>query len=286
MMESVGPPAQFEADKRATNASTRLQASSLASRCWSKVRSKNEWGALVDDEVVRYPGSRARPNAKVRAGSCLRVQGRGPGVLPSRGIVMPPGKSVTSILGPLTRKPGGINLRNRPPGRVTRGHHAFALIAARFAFVDPVPRAPPLPPLVALRAQAATLRRLPERSLGQLCIGQGRQRHKARRPCDGRHDESHERVEHGARDELTQRPLITGVCAPQVVEVLSSLGLEDDRWRIGRAAACYVRVMLASQAWIDQSATFVSKEASSIESTVQPSANVSRISACVTRRGP
>jgi hypothetical protein len=44
--------------------------------------------------------------------------------------------------------------------------------------------------------------------------------------------------------------------------------------------------MRASQAWIDQSAMFVSKEAPSIDTTVQPSANVSRISGCVTRRGP
>jgi len=45
MTEGVGPPAQFEADRRATNASTRFQASSLDSRYRSKVRSENEWGA-------------------------------------------------------------------------------------------------------------------------------------------------------------------------------------------------------------------------------------------------
>src|SRR5437867_12169639 len=48
----------------------------------------------------------------------------------------------------------------------------------------------------------------------------------------------------------------------------------------------YARVTRASQAWIDQWATFVSKASSSIDSTVQPWAKDSWISACVTRRGP
>ena len=64
------------------------------------------------------------------------------------------------------------------------------------------------------------------------------------------------------------------------------IGLSAWNGRGGGAGLGYARVTRASQAWIDQWATFVSNASSSIDSTVQPSAKDSWISACVTRRGP
>ena len=56
MIEAVGPPAQFEADKRARNASTRLQASLAGLTVLVEGPVEERVGrALVDDELVpRY----------------------------------------------------------------------------------------------------------------------------------------------------------------------------------------------------------------------------------------